>query len=331
MNFPPLDSQLKVGDVPFDTLDELLVHCGLPAFTQADQTFLEIVAPSPGVIDAGSIIENDEAVIIIQIGKNLDVNKFKIGHRIYQKSRKLTRTSVTGDQLKWHEKNDLMVTTHRVPVGEASALEAYLSYDSVFLAQRLITDPKKQLNVRYEIYKISDPNLELLGEMLQKQEKDRSDKAETFERAVSILLNLLGFSVANYGLIQKLQNGVDIIAMTPSKDISVIECTTSFLNTKDKLAKLARRTYLIKDNLSKTRYDPLNVQPVIVTQLSRKEVEAHLIEAGKLGIAVICSEELENWLSSVPLPPAPEQFFQALKRLIPVSVSDSPFNKLFPV
>jgi hypothetical protein len=76
---------------------------------------------------------------------------------------------------------------------------------------------------------------------LLKPEKDRSDRAEIFERAVSLLLNLLGFSVANHGLIPKLQNGVDIIARTPSKEVGVFECTTGFLNQKDKLAKLARR------------------------------------------------------------------------------------------
>ncbi len=328
INFPPLDSQLKVADVPFDTMDELLIHCGLPALTQADQTFLELVAPSPGIIDADSIIENGEAVIKIQIGKELDVAKFRIGHRIFQKNKKMTRTSVTGDKLKWCEENNLMAATHRVPVGDASALEAYLSYDDIFLAQRLIIDPKKQLNVRHEIYQISDPNLELLKEMLLKPEKDRSDKAETFERAISILLNLLGFSVANHGLIPKLQNGVDIIAITPSKDIGVIECTTGFLNQKDKLAKLARRTQLIKDHLSKAGYDSLQVQPVIVTQLSRKEIEAHLAEAGNLGIIVVCREELENTLNQVLLPPAPDQFFQGLKRLIPVSDSDSTFGNL---
>jgi hypothetical protein len=327
ISFPPLDSELKVADVPFDTMDELLIYCGLPAFTQADQTFLELVAPSPGIIAADSIIENDEALIKIQTGNKLDVAKFRIGHRIFQKNQKMTRTSVKGEKLKWHEENNLMITTHRVPVGDAPVLEAYLSYDNIFLAQRLITNPKKQLNVRHEIYKISDPNLELLKEMLLKPEKDRSDKAETFERAISILLNLLGFSVASYGLIPKLQNGVDIIASTPSKDIAVIECTIGFLNQKDKLAKLARRTQLIKD---KAGDDSIQVLPVIVTQLSRKEIEAHLAEAGNLGITVICREELENALNQIPLPPVPDQFFQGLKRLIPGSDSDSSFgNSIF--
>lgn len=326
VNYPPLDSELKVADVPFDTMDELLISCGLPAFGRSDQTFLELEAPSPGIIEARSIIENDEAVIKIQIGKKLDAAKFKIGHRVFQKDKKVARKSIASDKLKWREESNLMISTHRVPVSDAPALEAYLSYDGIFLAQRLIIDPKQQLNVRHEIYQISDPNLELLREMLTKPEKDRSDKAETFERAISILFNLLGFSVASYGLIPKLQNGVDIIALTTSKDIAVIECTTGFLNQKDKLAKLARRTQLIKD---KVGYDSSQVQPVIVTQLFRKEIEAHLVEAGNLGISVVCREELENTLHQVPLPPDPDQFFKDLKRLIPKSDSDSPFGNLF--
>jgi hypothetical protein len=58
------------------------------------------------------------------------------------------------------------------------------------------------------------------------------------------LLTLLGFSVANYGRIPKLQKGPDIIAITPSGHVGVVECTVGLINESDKLAKLVQRTAL---------------------------------------------------------------------------------------
>ena len=80
--------------------------------------------------------------------------------------------------------------------------------------------------------------------------KPDTDKPYAFESAVSTLLTLLGFSVANYGRIPKLQKGPDIIAVTPSGHVGIIECTIGLINENDKLAKLVQRTTLIKDEVN---------------------------------------------------------------------------------
>jgi len=58
-----LDWELKAADAPFDNLDELLIHCGLPTLTQmGDSTALEVVARSPGMIGVASIIKDGDAI-----------------------------------------------------------------------------------------------------------------------------------------------------------------------------------------------------------------------------------------------------------------------------
>jgi hypothetical protein len=75
-----LDWELRSADVPFDTLDELLGHCGLPASAQfGDSTTAEIVARTPGVIGSGSAINRGEALIECRIARALDVGKLRLG------------------------------------------------------------------------------------------------------------------------------------------------------------------------------------------------------------------------------------------------------------
>lgn len=192
-------------------------------------------------------------------------------------------------------------------------LQAFLSYADVSLHQWWVRDSQKHLNPRYAIHQVFDEDMKLLKMMLLKPESDKSD---TFEGVVSVLYNLLGFSVVSYGRLPKLQEGPDIIAVTPAGKIVVIECTLGLPNKKDKLAKLVQRTTLVKEKLIAAGYGHLQIQAAIVTPLSRNEVVADLEDASKHNIAVICREDIERLLYRVDLFPNPENLFQELGRLV---------------
>jgi hypothetical protein len=312
-----LDWEMKAADIPFDSLDELLGHCGLPTLMQiGDSTALEIVARSPGAIGGGSTISDREAVIECRVARELDASKLRLGYRLFQKDQKVDRGSVTGDIFGWHEEADLKLGSHRVAVGEAPLIQAFLSYDGISLHQAWITDPKKHLNPRHAVHQVFDEDLQVLKKLLLKPELD---KEYVFEGAISTLLTLLGFSVSNYGRIPKLQKGPDIIAIAPSGHIGVVECTLGILSANDKLAKLVQRTKLITEKLAEAGYGQLQIQPVIVTSLPKDEVTADLATAGEHGIAVVCRENLEGALNQVSLPPHADQIFQDAKKLVPSS------------
>ena len=314
-----LDWEMRAADVPFDTLDELLEHCGLPTLTQfGDSTTLEIVARSPGTIGAASTIDGDEAVIECRIARALDVGKLRLGYRILQRDQQTVRASITGDAFQWRDETDLKIASHRISVGKAAVLQAFLSYERISLHHWWVTDPKKHLNPRHAIHQVFDQDLELLRRMLLAPETDKQ-YAFAFEGAVSTLLSLLGFSVANYGRIPKLQKGPDVIVHTPLGHVGIIECTVGLLNENDKLAKLVQRTKLIKAKLADAGYGYLQLQSAIVTPLSRDEVAVDLATAGEHGIAVICKEDIEGMLRQVVLPPNADRMFQEAKRLIPSS------------
>jgi hypothetical protein len=319
------DWEIKAADVPFDSLDELLGHCGLPTLMQmGDSTTLEIVARTPAVVGVNSTINGSEAIIECRVAKALDTGKLRLGYRMFQKDQQIVRASVTCDSFEWRDEKDLKVAFHQIAIGEASVLQAFLSYHRISLHQWWVTDPKKHLNPWQAIHQIFDQDLELLKKMLLKPE---IDKPYAFEGAVSTLLTLLGFSVANYGRIPKLQKGPDIIAITPSGHVGIIECTIGLINENDKLAKLVQRARLIREKLTEARYGHLQLQAAIATPLSREEVAADLPAAGDHGIAVICKQDIENALSQVGLPPNADRVFEDAKKLVPATDQPSLFQK----
>lgn len=318
-----LDWQLRAADVPFDTLDELSSYCGLPTLGQmGDSTTLEIVARSPAWISNSSTIIGGEAVVECYAAKALSVGKLRLGYKIFRKDQQVDRASVSGDGFEWRDENDVRMGSCRIAVGEAALLQTFLSYNGNSLHQWWVTDPQKHLNPRHAIHQIFDPDLEILRKLLQKVEMD---KVYNFENAVSTLLSVLGFSVINYGRIPKLQKGPDIIAISPLGHIGVVECTVGLLDENDKLAKLVQRTKLVREKLAEAGYGYLQLQPVIVTPLSKNEVAANLEAAAKHGIAVVCKEDIEELLNQVGLPPNADRLFQNAKRLVPSSGQGSLF------
>lgn len=318
-----LDWELKAAEAPFDNLDELLSQCNLPAQMQmGDSTTLEIVAKSPVTISDASAITGSDAVIECRLATALDVGKLRLGYKILHKE-SIERKSVSGSALDWRQDGDIKIGTYRMSVGSASLLQTFVSYAGISHHQWWVTDPQKRLNPRLAIHQVFDEDLELLRRMLLKPE---TDKPYVFENAVSTLLNLLGFAVSNYGRIPKLQKGPDIITISPTGHVGVIECTVGLLDENDKLAKLVQRAKLIRDKLNGTGYGFLQLQAVIVTPLSRDEVTANLETAGKHEIAVVCKEDIEEMLKQVNLPSNADRLFEDAKRLVPNAAQGSLFG-----
>ncbi len=309
-----LDWELKAANIPFDILDDLLTHCNLPILSQmGDMTTLELIAKAPALISAESTITGDKARIECRIAAALNTRKMRIGYKIFHQG-SVTRGIIEGSKFKWRQESDIKIGVCRIPIGPGSLVQTFLSYNGIALHQWWISDPRRPLNPRDAIHQVFDKDLEVLKKVLSDPE---SGKEHSFEGAVSVLFDLLGFSIANYGRIPKLQQGPDIVAITPLGNIDVIECTLGLLDKNDKLAKLVQRTMLISNKLALVGFGRLQVQPVIVTPLPRREITANLEDAGKYNIAVICKENIDGFLTQVSLPPNADRLFDEIKRLVP--------------
>jgi hypothetical protein len=316
LNIPyDLDSEAKTADAPFDSIDETLTFCGLPSLSQmGDLATIEITAGPPGTIEQQSTITDGTLEIRCRVAKFLNPEFLKLGFGVIRDGGQTTRSSARAREIEWTERTEYLNGVFRFPLGDALLANVYLSYEGILIDHRTIVDPKRRVNLRYEIHQILDPQVELLKEMLLTPDMRRS---EAFEYAVSSLFSLLGYSTANYHRIPKLQDGPDIIAFTPAGHVAVIECTLGHLNQNDKLAKLTRRTHQVKQKLTALAIDSSRVQAIIVTALPRKEAESDLGQAAKLQIAVVAREEIETLFRSIPLPPDPDRNFDGFIKLIP--------------
>jgi len=315
-----LDRELQAADTPFDSIDELVQYCGLPAFTQGmNNTLLEIVLQPPATVSENSIVADSKAIIKCQISNALDRTKIKLGWSLIVGDNNKERASAFGDSFEWQSEQGQTVGAHELQLKDAHAVFVFLSYDNILLDRRLLVDPKKTFNSRCAIHQAFDPKTGFLTEMLFKAD---GDKATVFEGAVSILMNLLGFSVVHYGNISKLRDGPDIIAATPSGCFAIIECTIGPINQKDKIAKLIRRTHLSRKAVTNACFETSDIQPVVFTQLLREEAIVHFADAAKHGVAVVCREDIENLLKQIELPANADQTFTELRKLIPITSLD---------
>lgn len=316
-NFRPMelpDWDLKAADQPFDSLDELFTHLGFPTSQQAgDSVALEIIGACPALIADDSKITAGSAQIKCRLAEGAEIKKVKFGYKVLH-ANSIERGSITGDAFEWVTDGPSKLGTANVPTKDAPWLQGFLSYNGISLHQWWIDDPEKRLNQRHAIHELFDKDLAFVKRFLLTPDGKQN---RAFEHGIALLLSILGFSVLHYGKLSNMEDGPDIIAITPSGNVGVIECTTGLLNAKDKLVKLAQRTSLIKEDMKRAGHGHFPVQPVIVTALPKNEVEAGLEEAGRNGIAVVCKENIEELLRRVTLPQNPDVLFQEAQRLIP--------------
>lgn len=304
------DWELRSADQPFDSIDELLGYLWLPRLREMGDAYrIEIIANPPALISNKSKISDGQVSVILNVAIGIDVSKIKAGFKVFNKNN-IDRFSINGGKVNWVKNEDLISGNYSFKIEDSNLIQAFVSYDNVALHSWYVTDPQKQMNHRYSIHSLFDKNLDTLKRLL-------FEERNTFEYGVALLLNILGFSVSHHGKIPKLQDGPDIIALTPIGNIGVIECTSGLLDKDDKLAKLVQRTNLIRKKLVETGFGYLLVQPVIITMLTRNEVSGHLEEACKHDIAVVCKEELTKLLNRATIPPDPEGLFKEAIRLIP--------------
>ena len=318
-----IDLELKAADTPYDSLDELLVSFGLE---NSESTIITVAAGAPAFILDDSTIINSEVVRLRCIMESsLPINDLKIGVRILRREPKhdpiVDRVSFCGQEFKWQEDESGSKTRLgevKFRVKDAQLVQVYLSYKNILLHQSWITDPAKNLNPRHIAYRTYDQGLSILQSHLSGN-TSKPHRAEDFEMGVATLFSMLGFSVMQMGKrTARLQDGPDILAITPAGHIAVIECTLGHLANNDKMSKLSLRTIQLREEMNKSGSGPRLIQPVIVTAYSREEVSADLSDAEKRGIAVITQEDLSVFFEKRALiPPDADFLFQEFIRRPP--------------
>lgn len=285
-----LEWLLRSSNPPFDDLADIFSAIGLTeSYPTTGNVTVELVAQSPVFIVEPSALAGDIARIQLRTGKNIDKEQIWFSY-IAHSQNNIARHRVRSEAIQWAESDTYLTGIIELREISANQLLCICGYKNAAAQRYWIVDPSKAVNVRHVLHNTIDPGLSGLNSLLF--EKAKSD-SHILEDAVAQLLHLLGLAVESFGRIGRMQDGPDLIAIAPNNDTFAVECTVGVITSDGKLSKLARRVADLRFALSK---QPLNarVMGVMVTLLTREQIEKDIVQAATQNIAVVTLEQLQN-------------------------------------
>lgn len=301
-----IDSELRCATTPFDGIFDLLNNLKIHLNQFPRRCELNILAFNIIELDRSSNISNGKARLKILAGPSVNPKSIKIGVLPVKKTFS-DRKSLTGSKLKWQTKRGISTGSINLEIGEVEAALVIVSYNGIVFDRYWIFDSTKHINPIYTVHDSIDSNLEKLrGDLLGNP--NNTKRQDHFEEGVSLLLKLFNFNVIEYGK----RDWVDMIAVTPSQQIAIVECTTE-LPTVDKLTKLIGRVERLRTSLQSSGNSHIEILPMLITARSNNAQESFIIDAAKRGIYVATKEDIDELLNRVRIPPSSSDIFKQAK------------------
>ena len=306
----PLDWELRSALAPFDGLHELLSYYMVGEIVE-NRCLFEAVAHNVAVVDAGSTVDGTTANMKIRIVDGLPTDRAAIGYRVLLNREVIARDTVTGNSMKWEVNDDLQVGSISIEVPSASVVQCIACYNGIAQSTYWIADNSNFQNPRRAAYEAFDPGLTILNDFLQITEgTTRGKRQHDLETGVSWLLWMLGFSAVHLGATARTSDAADLIVVTPSGNIAVVECTLGLLKTENKLPNIVKRTEEVRERLHRSNNGHLQVIPIILSSLERGKLAADLEQAEKLGVLVLSKESLQDGLNRTMLNSNAESYYK---------------------
>ncbi|MCK1306848.1 MULTISPECIES: hypothetical protein [unclassified Bradyrhizobium] len=307
-----LDWELRSAPNPYDTIAELLSEFGLGGlFT--DKITVEVIATSVmGFNGDGCTISGETGTIVVQLANTLDRKNASVGYRQISQG-KVVRGNLSGSQFEWEQTDEKQVGTYNIPVAKGSILHCYALYSGVAQTHWFITDPTTSQNPRRVVTEAFDGGLAILNEFLGRS-RGKGRDARDLEVGVAWLFWMLGFGTVQFGSTARTQDFSDVVLVTPQGHMAIVECTTGLLRVDNKLPKLIARAADVRARLDRSNHGHVKLLPIMVSTLSRQELEADLDGAEKLGVLVLAREELDEAVNRTVISANPDELFATAEK-----------------
>lgn len=313
-----VDWELKASETPYDNFHELLAQFRLSVVVV---TTIEVIIQPAAQVDLECSVKANHAEIGIFLASGAVSEFASIGYRVIGSDTKVSaRGRVSAKELTWNDDGTLLRGRYSMRVPAGSMIECFAKYKGVAQNYGFIVDPKNIQNDRRQAYEVFDPLLETLRDWVFRP-VTKGIQARDFEAAVSWLLWIQGFDVANLGLFPKTQEGPDLLVTTPRGEYFVVECTMGMLRTDSKLANVVRRAKEVQQAVHNSGHKHLRVIPVMVTSLTRDQIAAELEDAERNGVYVVSREGLEDVINRSMLLPDANQAFDDVHREVTVGLA----------
>jgi hypothetical protein len=207
-----LDWELRACNPPFNNLDELLAHVGLPGTRgMGDATRLETIATPPAVLDVNrSRLAQGTMDLAVMVSPYVRPEDVSVAFRAFGSTWQATASGMIASLPE--DRSSSEVFYFSTSIGDSHLARVFLSCGSVAIQQYWIEDPVRRMNPRLSAIEVFDAKLEALTAALLEPHPSRSIE---FENAVAVVLDLLGFSSVHLGGLSKVREGPDLLVASP--------------------------------------------------------------------------------------------------------------------
>lgn len=310
-----LDWELKAATPPFDGLEDLAQVYRFGPVSGGTITF-DVVVPESVEVMPESSVTGDTARIEVAARYKLDRGAVSLRLRILLHGQTVERKTVNDGEIDWRP--DAVMGGRgvaHVKVCEGATVHCTAVYAGRAQHERTIVDQAARNNSLRIAFETADRGLGNLRAFLASGEHTKTP-GRNLEFAVAWLLSMLGFQVIHLGVIDAVQDGVDVIALCPSGGLLIVECTTDIIKD-DKTSKLVSRAAKIRRNLVASGFQAVSVVPVMLTTINHDQVEPRIVPTEMNGVLVMTKQQVEEWVElSAAAPDADREFARLERRLL---------------
>jgi len=309
-----VDWELRGAETPYDTVQELLSEYGLGGLF-ADRITLEVIAREIMGFDGDvSRIDGETATIVVRLANTLSCSDAAVGYREITPG-KTNRGKIMGSQFSWKQADSFQIGAYEMKVQRAAIVHCYAMYQNIAQTHWYVSDPTTSQNPRRVMFESFDTGMAVLKEFLSRTHGKGQD-ARDFEVGIAWLFWMLGFDAVQFGSTARTQDFADLILMTPKGHAAIIECTTGLLRADNKLPKLVARHSNVRARLDQSNNRHIKLLPIMISNLTKMELQADLEQAERLGVGVMTREDLDQLVNlTITTTNADELFARAEKNI----------------
>lgn len=309
-----LDWELRGQPTPYDGLTDLAAEVGLDP-SRLDQAFLFVRAQNPAELDNASIVNGTLAQPACFLANGLTPADIKLHYKVVSRQVVTKRAIIEGVNMKWTPAENAARGVAEIPIPEGAALQCFVAVGGHVHHHGWFIDPTTFPNALRSILETYDHSLSTMTAALFDSGRRGGGDSRLVEAAIAWLMWMLGFSVAHLGATKQLEDGPDLLATTPNRNVILIECTTGMLKT-DKLARLVERRSQLRKRLDASGHSQSRIVAMVVTTLGRDDIEADRPHAERLGVMVGTRESIEEAIQQTLIAQNPELRFQQAEESI---------------
>lgn len=295
-----LDHELRISSPPFDGLNDVLGHLGLPnTIESSDPHHIEIIINSPvDLVTDQSTLSKNILKVTLTAHINFSQADTRLTIRTLPGHALENRMDITS-QIEWSSVDDRYKTGGAsITLQESDSVLIMLMVGNHTVRRHWITDKEKTRNTRllpilHFDNDLSKTKLFIFGDT----------DSRNFEKGISNLLFIHGFS-----LCQPIESDApDLIMLTPGGRVVIVECTLKIADFSNKLGKLVGRRGELKNafHAQNTSIDPI---AILICRQPNDQIAIKKDELKGLQVILLTHENLTELTNTAQAPIHPDIF-----------------------